>query len=179
MVAHLRKVSDCVVHESRGVGAVHVARLRMPDGSLHTWSYLVKRPFVLVVAVASRGIVFVSQHRYPQRRDTWELVKGGVEPGERAHRCAQRELAEETGYRAKAWRRIGRFTIAPGYFHQVGEVYLARQLRQGPQRPEAGEAGIEVRLVPRRRIPTLIARGQINDSTTLAGLLLVRSYLPL
>lgn len=177
MGTYLRKLSDRVVHQSHGVGAVHVARLRSPSGEVHTWSYLVKRPFVVVVACTRRGVVFVRQHRYPQRRPTWELVKGGVERRESPVRSAQRELVEETGYRASRWQRLGQFVIAPGYFHQRGYVYLARALRTGRHRPETGEVGLEVAVIPWQRIPRYLREGAINDSTTLAGLYLAMPHL--
>lgn len=45
-------------------------------------------------------VVLVRQYRYVAGRHTWEMPTGGVAPGEPIEDAAQRELAEESGYRA-------------------------------------------------------------------------------
>ena len=45
-------------------------------------------------------VVLVRQYRYVAGRHTWEMPTGGVGPGEPITDAAQRELAEESGYRA-------------------------------------------------------------------------------
>jgi ADP-ribose pyrophosphatase len=46
-------------------------------------------------------IVVERQYRHAANRFLWELPAGKLEPGEDPLLGAQRELAEETGYRAK------------------------------------------------------------------------------
>lgn len=45
-------------------------------------------------------VVLVRQYRYVAGRHTWEMPTGGVAPGGPIEDAAQRELGEESGYRA-------------------------------------------------------------------------------
>ncbi len=171
-----RLVARRVVYQGRGVGSVYEADVLVPDGSVHTYSYLVKRPFVVVVAISQDRVVLVSQHRYPQRRETWELVKGGVDAGESPRHAAQRELKEETGFRARQWLRLGTFVIAPGYFNQVGHVFLARGLLAGRAQAELGGERLRVKQVTWPAVRRLAANGKLYDSTSMAGLWLAERH---
>lgn len=54
-----------------------------------------------VAIVVHRGGEFLVLLRAPERGGYWHLPSGGVEPGETAEQAAVRELAEETGLRAR------------------------------------------------------------------------------
>lgn len=173
-----RVISDRVVYRGDGVGAVHETRLRFGRGVVRTWSYLIKRPFVMIVALVGRRVVLVRQHRYPQP-PAWELVKGNIERGESPMAAARRELREETGWHGGRWQRLGQVMPAPGYFNQPGFVFLARDLQPGNSLPESNGEVLGLRRSSRSEVNRFIDRGLIYDNTTLAGLLLARKYFPL
>lgn len=54
-----------------------------------------------VVVVVRRGGRYLVLRRVPERLGYWNLVAGGVEPGEAPADAAQRELLEETGLDAE------------------------------------------------------------------------------
>ena len=174
----LRVLASRVAFSGSGVGRVYETRLRFPSGVVHTWTYLVKRPFVMVLALQGQRLVLVRQHRYPERR-AWEVVKGGIERRESPLVAARRELQEETGFTARRWKQLGRIVVAPGYFNQAGVVFLARGLVPGSASPETNGEILQVALVPAVSVRRMITRGDVHDSTTLAGLLLAKKYFPL
>lgn len=57
-----------------------------------------------VLFVRGRGDTVLVLHR---RNDTWVMPKGHVEPGESADQAALREVAEETGLRARIIAKVG------------------------------------------------------------------------
>jgi lipoyl(octanoyl) transferase len=54
-----------------------------------------------VVVVVRRGDEFLALRRTPERLGYWNLVAGGVEPGEMPPAAARRELLEESGLDAE------------------------------------------------------------------------------
>jgi ADP-ribose pyrophosphatase len=76
-----------------------------PDGAKGYYGVIrVRRLAVGVLPIDAEGCVhLVGQWRFPLGRYSWEMPEGGAEPGEDARGCAERELAEETGLRAREW----------------------------------------------------------------------------
>ena len=84
---------------------------------------------------------------------------------------AVRELAEETGYTAAAWRKLTEFYPSPGVLSEQTHLYLASELTPGTMRPEPGE-NLEPRVVPWSEALAWALDGTIRDAKTLVALLL-------
>jgi ADP-ribose pyrophosphatase len=86
--------------------------------------------------------------------------------------AARRELEEETGYRARTWRKIGRFWTAPGFATELMHLYLATDLvpadddRLGPDEDEH----LELRRMPINEAVAAAESGVIADAKSLVGL---------
>ena len=59
------------------------------------------------------------------------IPAGRKEPEEAALAGAKRELLEETGYRAKRWKKLLRIYVSPGFFSEWMQLYLAEGLTSG------------------------------------------------
>ncbi|MGH9605038.1 MAG: NUDIX hydrolase [Terracidiphilus sp.] len=115
-------------------------------------------------------IVMERQYRHAAGQYLWELPAGKIEPGEDPMEGAQRELAEETGYRAKKWRPTITFYPSPGFLGESMTIYLAEGLTAGDATPEEDEK-IELRLVKLSEVLKMIGKGAILDGKTLCGVL--------
>ena len=116
-------------------------------------------------------VVMERQYRHAALQFLWELPAGKLDPGEDPLSGAQRELEEETGYRAKKWKPLVEYYGSPGFLGETMKVYLAEGLMAGDAHPEDDEE-IEFRLVKLSEVVKMIEKGAIKDGKTLCSCLL-------
>jgi ADP-ribose pyrophosphatase len=125
---------------------------------------------VVLPRLADGRIVLVRQYRHAAGRPLWELVAGGLEPGESLLAAARRELLEETGYRARRLRRLLSFFPSPGILTERMHLFEASGLALDTARPEADER-LTLGRFTRRQLRQMVVTGRIADAKTLVGLL--------
>jgi ADP-ribose pyrophosphatase len=150
--------------------------VRLPNGQEAAREYIVHPGAVMVVPLLDDGrLVMERQYRYPMGRVMLEFPAGKIDAGEPAGQCAQRELAEETGYRAQEWARAGVLHNAIAYSNEVIEVWFARGLRAGAQQLDNGEF-LDLALHTPQEVDAMAVRGEITDAKTLIGLLWLQKW---
>ncbi len=148
----------------------------LPDGAQATREYIVHPGAVMVVPLLDDGrLLMERQFRYPVGQVLLEFPAGKLDPGERVQTCAQRELAEETGYRAREWARAGVLHNAPAYANEVIEIWFARGLQAGARSLDVGEF-IEVLPLDEAELDAAAGRGEVTDAKTLVGLLWLQKW---
>ena len=92
------------------------------DHALDPDGFEIKRAIVqhpgsaVVMPVDERNrVLLVRQYRLPAAKYLWELPAGRVDEGETPLQAARRELAEETGYRARKFKKIAEFLSQPRF----------------------------------------------------------------
>jgi ADP-ribose pyrophosphatase len=132
---------------------------------------------VVIVPMLSRSrIVFVRQYRRAIERELLELPAGTLSPGELSRACAQRELEEETGWRARSLRQIGQFYAAPGIISEQLTVFLAQDLRYVGAHPDVDEGVTPVVLTLREALRRILA-GSLCDGKSIIGVLFAQRLL--
>jgi ADP-ribose pyrophosphatase len=116
-------------------------------------------------------IVMERQYRHAAKEVLLEVPAGKMEEGEDALAGAKRELLEETGFKAKRWRKMIRYFASPGFLGEFMQVFLAEGLTLGDAQPEYDEQ-IEIEMIPLSRLVQMIDAGKIYDGKTLISVML-------
>ena len=125
---------------------------------------------VMMAVDEKKRILMVRQYRLPAEKYLWELPAGKVDPGEKPLQAAKRELAEETGYKARTWTKLASFWASPGFVQERMTIYLATDLTAGAATPMDDER-IEARWFTRKEVREMIAAAKIEDAKTMVGFL--------
>jgi ADP-ribose pyrophosphatase len=175
--AHLRErtVTSKQVWRGRFL-EVRFDTVSLPDGVHTTREYVVHPGAVMMVPILDDGrLVMERQFRYPMGRVMLEFPAGKIDAGEPPFQCAVRELAEETGYRARQWARAGVVHNAIGYSTEGIEVWFARGLERGAAQLD-GEEFLEIVAHSEAEVDALCATGGITDAKTMIGLLWLQKW---
>ncbi len=116
-----------IVYE--GYYKVRVDMLSLPqESSQISYTTLLAAEEAAVVLAETEDGRFVINREYRHPTGTWlyALPGGRVDPGESPLATAQRELCEETGYKAASWHHIGTAYPMPALCGQKVHYYLAK-----------------------------------------------------
>lgn len=175
---HLKEttIERRIVHQGRFM-TFRVDTIEDPQGKRHTREIVEHPGAVCVIPVDGEDVLLVRQWRTPVERVVLELPAGTLDrlpdgSVEDPDEAAPRELAEETGFRAGLWRKLGRFWTAPGFTEELMHLYLATDLQplddyRGPDVDEF----LDLVRTPWREAVAAAERGEVEDAKTLVGLL--------
>jgi ADP-ribose pyrophosphatase len=116
-------------------------------------------------------VVMERQYRHAANEYLLEVPAGKMEEGENPLAGAKRELLEETGFRAKRWRKMARYFASPGFLGEWMQVFIAEGLTLGDSQPEYDEQ-LEIEMIPLSRLLRMIEEGKIYDGKTLISVML-------
>jgi len=143
----------------------------LPNGRNTTLNVVEHPGAVAIVPVFENGdVALIRQFRPSVDEELYEIPAGTLEPGEPPLATAKREIVEETGYRARRWRKISEFYTAPGFCTELMHVYVARGLSPASADGDADEI-IEPLRVPIRKALKYVREGKIRDAKSIVGLL--------
>jgi ADP-ribose pyrophosphatase len=100
------------------------------------------------------------------------MPTGGVGPGERIEDAAQRELAEESGYRAGRLEPVCVYHTSKSVMDETAHLFLASDLTRAQDAPEPDETeSFEVRPHRFEEVLAMVDTGEIVDSMTIIAVL--------
>jgi ADP-ribose pyrophosphatase len=171
-----RTVERRVLHRGRFI-TYRIDTIEDADGGRHTREVVEHPGAVCVVPLLGREVLMVRQFRTAVGEVVLELPAGTLDRGpdgavEPPDEAAPRELGEETGYRARRWRPLGRFWTAPGFTEELMHLYFATDLEplEGYAGPDVDER-LEVLAVDWREAVAMAEDGRVADAKSIVGLL--------
>ena len=156
-------------------------RVRLPDGRVAEREFVLHPGAVMIIPLLDREgqsveVVMERQYRHPVHRTLIELPAGKLDLQEDPLVCAQRELREETGYRASEWARAGVLHPVVAYSTEAIEIWFARGLIAGERCLDEGEF-LDVFHATPRQLMDWCRDGTITDAKTLVGVLWLHNVL--
>ena len=151
---------------------LRVDTVQLPSGRTTTREIVEHEDAVCVVPVdENNNVLMVRQYRKAAHLNLLEVPAGGVEAGESPDETVLRELQEEVSVTSGSLRRLSGFWVSPGWATEFMHAYVATDLSPASL-PADDDEYISVEKVPLDSILGLIDNGEIQDSKSIASLLL-------
>jgi ADP-ribose pyrophosphatase len=149
----------------------------LPTGKSIKQSWIDHKPTVAVVALNDKNeILLIKQYRNAVKKHLLEIPAGSLDNLEESPvACAQRELAEETGFRAASLMKLYEGYLLPGYCNEYMYFFLAQDLIPAPLPPDEDEF---IEIVPTKlsSVQELLKTGEIIDAKTALGIILAENF---
>jgi len=155
---------------------VRTDTVQMPDRSYAERTVVTHPGAVAVLALDdAQRVLMIRQYRHPVGRLLWEIPAGLRDAaGESPLQTAQRELLEETGYRAREWHTLVDYFSSPGFSTERLRIFLARGIEpagdSAPER-EHEEKFIVADWVPLDEAVRLALAGKLHNGSAITGVL--------
>jgi ADP-ribose pyrophosphatase YjhB (NUDIX family) len=144
--------------------------VKLPDDSLVNYAYIDKKHFVAIIPIDGDSTWLIRQWRQPVGVNSWEFPEGGIEKGETPFVAAKRELEEETGIRAKTWKKIGFSYLGNSFTNQGFHVFVAKNFSKGKINRDHTEQDMIVKKFSLKKVEQMILKGEITDAPTIASM---------
>ena len=164
------------IWEKEGSWRLQGQRISRPDGVEVERAFMDHPGSVVLIPVLGDQIVMIDQYRWALDERILELPAGTRDWGEDATQCAQRELREETGYRAAKLTLLGEIWPAPGFTNEILTFFLAQDLTPDPL-PGDFDEDITLAKMPFVQLQAMIASGRLKDGKSIIGLERAARYL--
>ena len=139
-------------------------------GQDHDFFILESSSWVNVIPLTPQNeVVMVRQYRHGTRDVTLEIPGGLVEDRDTPEKAAERELHEETGYKASEIVLLGSVHPNPAIQNNRCYTFLAKDVFLAGDQHQDEKEDIEVLLRPITEIPGLIRSGEITHALVLAA----------
>jgi ADP-ribose pyrophosphatase len=145
---------------------------RGADGRTYLREIVLHPGAVVILAVDHQNrICLIRNRREAVGEELWEVPAGTLEGTEEPLTAAQRELQEETGFRARDWEKLAEFYPSPGVLSEKMHLYLAQNLEPGEQNLDVGERISAVEFIELPTALRWLQEGQLRDGKTLLAVL--------
>lgn len=141
--------------------------VKLPDGKLASRDVIRHPGASAILPLTDDGkVILVKQFRTALNRVLIEVPAGKLEKGEEPLICAQRELEEETGYKANEFKYLGKICTVPGFCDEIIHLYLATGIVKGIKGGDEDEF-TEIIKVTVDEMKEMVKKGDIIDTKSI------------
>jgi len=141
--------------------------VELPDGNLASRDVIRHPGASAILPLTDEGeIILVKQFRTALNKVIIEVPAGKLEKGEEPIVCAKRELEEETGYKAKEFKYLGKICTVPGFCDEIIHLYLATGIYEGVKGGDEDEF-TEIIKVSIEEMKEMVKKGEIIDTKSI------------
>ena len=144
-------------------------KVALDDGKTSIREYVHHPGGVAIVPVIEERVILIRQFRIAIGRELVELPAGLLEPGEEPLRCAERELEEEIGYRAKELIPLASYYSSVGFADERMHIFLALNPEKARHKWDVDERIWKVSM-PLDVVREKLAAQEFEDAKTIIGL---------
>lgn len=159
-----KKIKSNTIYDGR-ILKLELDEVVLPDGTLSHRECVRHVGGAAVLLVKDGKILLVRQFRYLYGKEIYEIPAGKLNFGENARLAAERELEEETGYRAEL-RHFADVYPTPGYSNEIIHIYYAEKFEEAEQKLDKGEF-LNCCFMDIETVLNMIESGEINDAKTI------------
>lgn len=166
------KINSRWIHRGKFL-SLRQDEIDFPNGVHQTWDIVVHKGAVAIIPLTASGeVILVEQFRRAIGRITLEIPAGLLDPDETPLACAQRELQEETGFKAGSLSSLGCYYSSPGAFTEKIHLFIAKDLTESRLIADDTDQ-IDVHILSLEAALKLVGDGTICDAKTALALLMV------
>ncbi|MBP2031490.1 ADP-ribose pyrophosphatase [Clostridium algifaecis] len=153
---------------------LNLHRVKLPNGK-ESSREIVNHPGGVAILTYKNDdtLIMVEQFRKPLEKTILEIPAGKMEKGEKPEVCGRRELEEETGYKAKTFKYLGKIVTSPGFCDEVIYIYEARDLYKGRNDIADEDEFINLKEIKTDKIKDMIKSGEIIDAKTVSSFMFI------
>lgn len=149
----------------------HVCR-SPKDGQDKNFVVMAVPDWVQVLAVTEdKKALLVRQFRLGSRQISLELPGGVIEKGQTPLEAAQRELSEETGYTAAAWKQLAAFRPNPAIQNNTAYLFLAEGAHLTGSTDFDENEDLDLTAVSLGELRDLVLEGTIDHAIMVAAIM--------
>lgn len=156
--------------------AVEERAQKLPNGKVRKITVVNHPKVAVIIPVRSGKFIFETHYRPVIRKWILEFPAGFVDKGETPRQCAERELEEEVGLKAKKLKYLFKSYSSPGFTDELAYFFFADSFEKGKQRLEDTEI-LKIKEIDIERAVRMVKNDRINDSKTIKGILYYKIFL--
>ncbi len=160
------KISSKLIYDGK-ILSLYVDEVRLPDGKKSQRECVLHCSGAAVLFVNDGKIALVKQYRYLYGKSIYEIPAGKIDVNEQPEKAAERELLEESGYKAQVKHFLDIYPT-PGYTDEIIHIFIAEGGEYVGERLDDGEF-LNCSFFTVEEVLDMIERGEINDAKTVSA----------